>query len=418
MVASSIHYNSQKTKEEFNEKIEDLNLIALRKYACPKVSSQKDWYMNCLECKGGCSVGKRVADILDKETEPLDSIFEKAIKERDPINWLLQKGYYTSKGSAINNLNRWKREQGNKKQLSKTEEPKKPISQDEKFEMALKQPDPYAWLFEQGYYKDRKIARDKLNMWKKKKQESGFTVPYVNISGNKKKTEIMKLLEGDPDLNTLAFRFLNASKQKTKIISVATNMSKWIRNNNFKSIPGIEKFGKVSKLLYLDRYAGMTVSEFLAKYEGQDLMALHNQALLEAKSKRAATLKHVQHIPKHVSQPKLAESPTENEEEDEVSVEDFLTELEDNFVLEEEKTEPEPEPEPEPKDTNSISESSDPLLESFKAKYKVFSSKLDTLSKEFKETESHIQKLKHEFAETESQMEKLKEAAKLLGYIL
>ena len=54
------------------DKIENLNLIALRKYACAKVNGQKEWYLKCLECPTieSCKIGMRARDVLDTQTKP------------------------------------------------------------------------------------------------------------------------------------------------------------------------------------------------------------------------------------------------------------------------------------------------------------------------------------------------------------
>lgn len=102
-----------------NEKIEDLNLVALRKYACAKVNGQSDWYMKCVDCGSGCSVGKRVQDILEKDTSPnmhmvadSDTKFEEALKHDDPAQWLFENHYYSSRDSAAAQIRKYKYRNG------------------------------------------------------------------------------------------------------------------------------------------------------------------------------------------------------------------------------------------------------------------------------------------------------------------
>lgn len=55
-----------------DERIEELGLIDLKKYACPKIQHKAEWYWDCLDdCPSysTCKVGQRAAAILDEETE-------------------------------------------------------------------------------------------------------------------------------------------------------------------------------------------------------------------------------------------------------------------------------------------------------------------------------------------------------------
>lgn len=93
------------------EKIENLNLVALRKYACNKINNQKDWYLRCLECQGldSCSAGKRAVEIIEKETSPkekkerpnpLGEKFKEALTHDDPAGWLYRNGYFDKRWRA------------------------------------------------------------------------------------------------------------------------------------------------------------------------------------------------------------------------------------------------------------------------------------------------------------------------------
>ena len=68
--------------ENVTEKIENLNLVALRKYACPKINKQKDWYLKCVDCKGlnGCPAGKRALEIMETQTKPEEANLANAVK--------------------------------------------------------------------------------------------------------------------------------------------------------------------------------------------------------------------------------------------------------------------------------------------------------------------------------------------------
>lgn len=50
--------------------IDEMNLVALRKFACVKVNYMKDWYLKCIECQSSddCKVGKRAIALLEKQT--------------------------------------------------------------------------------------------------------------------------------------------------------------------------------------------------------------------------------------------------------------------------------------------------------------------------------------------------------------
>lgn len=112
-----------------NEKIENLNLIALRNYACPKVNSSPDWFWKCMECAGieDCKVGRRVRDIIEDQTAPdkkkelyaqLDAMmaanrpkkdetkkYVEALKSDDPVGYLV--AFYKNRTHAREMLIKW-----------------------------------------------------------------------------------------------------------------------------------------------------------------------------------------------------------------------------------------------------------------------------------------------------------------------
>ena len=105
-----------------NEKIENLNLIALRKYACAKINSQKDWYLKCVECPGldSCRAGKRAVEIIENDTKPSEKKipessvkFVEALKHPDPAQWLFDNGYYDKKWRANDALKKWRKNHEN-----------------------------------------------------------------------------------------------------------------------------------------------------------------------------------------------------------------------------------------------------------------------------------------------------------------
>lgn len=91
--------------------VEDLQV-----YACSKVRNAKDWLMKCADCKS-CPVGKKAEELLDKETAPAVvaeketalTIVERAMKQQDPAKWLVDKGYYSGKKTALEAIRRYNR---------------------------------------------------------------------------------------------------------------------------------------------------------------------------------------------------------------------------------------------------------------------------------------------------------------------
>ena len=91
------------------EKIENLNLVALRKYACPKIMNEKEWYMKCMDCPtiSMCKTGERVKELLEKETAPVTTAKKihtilstqwvnaayhiLALEQNDPIGWYAER---------------------------------------------------------------------------------------------------------------------------------------------------------------------------------------------------------------------------------------------------------------------------------------------------------------------------------------
>lgn len=107
---------------------ENMNLIALRKYACVTADKKKnEWYLECVGCeKKGCAVGKRVAKILEDTTKPAKNqiqkfnermnkhaqaerrkTLEEALKHDDPYQWLADQGLYKNRQSAYASARDW-----------------------------------------------------------------------------------------------------------------------------------------------------------------------------------------------------------------------------------------------------------------------------------------------------------------------
>lgn len=99
--------------------MDGLNLIALRKYACPESGKKKnEWYLACVECDKNlvCGAGRQVVKLLEEQTKPveskrlnLDERFQEALKHDDPYGWLVDNGYYASRHTACNNYLKWRK---------------------------------------------------------------------------------------------------------------------------------------------------------------------------------------------------------------------------------------------------------------------------------------------------------------------
>lgn len=133
-----------------NEKIEDLNLIALRNYACPKVSHSNEWYLKCLDCRqlADCRVGKRAAGILENMT--VSSEKKELTKQLDIFE-------------ASANMTKFTK----------------------KYVEALRTDDPIGYLVENGYVKNKWRARYYLTKWLSDHPEIKVDIPYNSINGEK-----------------------------------------------------------------------------------------------------------------------------------------------------------------------------------------------------------------------------------------
>lgn len=112
------------------EKIENLNLVALRKYACPKIMNEKEWYMKCMDCPtiSMCKTGERVKELLEKETAPtktakkIYTIFSTqwvnaayhilALEQDDPVGWYAERKTKGNRREAASLLRSFKKNCG------------------------------------------------------------------------------------------------------------------------------------------------------------------------------------------------------------------------------------------------------------------------------------------------------------------
>lgn len=182
------------------EKIEELGLEDLKKYACPKNQHKKEWYRDCLDdCPGfaTCKVGHRVMAILDSSTRHEEKPEKKhmtiaeyqalraerskedcktAIASGDPYKWLLEHG--RTKKAAQTLLSKWK-----KKYYSlfgyaappatpkgyEAESKRRRAELIERIKTAVASGDVIEWLMAQG--KTQKQATDTRNEWRRKYPE-------------------------------------------------------------------------------------------------------------------------------------------------------------------------------------------------------------------------------------------------------
>lgn len=84
-----------------DERIEDIwTLDRLKKYACPKIMHEKEWYLNCVDCpsKKNCRAGQQAVFLVTTETNPTPQTPEDkkraeiitVFSQKDPIRYLLE----------------------------------------------------------------------------------------------------------------------------------------------------------------------------------------------------------------------------------------------------------------------------------------------------------------------------------------
>ena len=180
------------------EKIENLSLIDLKKYACPKHQHKNEWYWECLnDCPGfaTCKVGHRVSAILDAATQKEEpnqisngsvaynerrrnearERCKAAIASGDPVQWCVD-NLSPNKTAAKEVVHRWKTkfydlfgyDAPPERSTSKNIQAAKEASAkklEERIRTALESGDVLQWLMDNG--KTRAQARDNYNRWKR-----------------------------------------------------------------------------------------------------------------------------------------------------------------------------------------------------------------------------------------------------------
>ena len=223
----------------------ELNLIALRKYACVSADERKnEWYLECIGCEKNatCKVGQRVEKLLDEKTNP------------------------------------------GKSQVQKFEEKlgkKKDMDFRKRFEEALKHDDPYQWLASQGYYKDRDSAGSSVASWcnthKDKELRKKYSDIYAKRFQNGPKIQIMETRNTiecifrtrDPEDRALGV--LQGTDRKYKLQSVMSKVYSWARKYpDLNEKYGLYKIGgEISAIMTANKDC-VTVGDFLDKLEKKE----------------------------------------------------------------------------------------------------------------------------------------------------
>ena len=227
-----------------NEKIEDLNLIALRKYACPKINAQKDWYLKCMECQGleSCRVGKRAIDIIESETKPKTQI--EKFDER----------------------------------MLKTIEAKERTPRNAVYFDALRTDDPVGYVFEHLGYKTRGDAKSKLirflkghnipTDFKTSRQRSLENLLMAATSKTERvRKRMIDIFEGAKTTEEKMWRFLTSEKENgSKASGNGMSVKLYKYAKDFTDLDAKYDFRSVGRVLAKVENSKLFVDELLKKY--------------------------------------------------------------------------------------------------------------------------------------------------------
>ena len=103
-----------------DERIEDIwTLDKLKKYACPKIMHEKEWYLNCVDCpsKKNCRAGQQAIFLMTTETNPAPKSPEDKkrmeiiaiFSRKDPIRYLLEQCTNMRPQSVYAKVSVWKK---------------------------------------------------------------------------------------------------------------------------------------------------------------------------------------------------------------------------------------------------------------------------------------------------------------------
>ena len=266
-------------KPAINERIEDLNLISLRKYACPKIQSQNDWYLKCIECLGrdGCPAGKRAIEIIETQTKPEQKTQVQKFNDR----------------------------------LQKTLDMVRTSSRSQKFVDAFEKggDDPAEYLYRTCGYPTKWRARDALKKWL---NSHGLTLEDAEMLKNSPNHRVLvntinshkgadaRTLKARENIKHL-FEGLTTKEEKIRVI---------LENETKEATTGHTIRNRMGnwKTKYPDLFGKYDLQEIY-----RDFTAASVQKLTLSELKDHFLTK---------------DSPAETEEDDEVSIEDFLAEAE------------------------------------------------------------------------------------------
>lgn len=285
-------------KPAINERIEDLNLISLRKYACPKIQSQNDWYLKCIECLGreGCPAGKRAIEIIESQTKPEQKTQVQKFNDR----------------------------------LQKTLDLARKSGRSSKFIDAIEKggDDPAEYLFNLGGYPTKWRARDALKKWL---HNHGLSVADVVALSDGSRTQVNKA---------------NAKK-------AADSRTLKARNNITRLFEGLTtKEERIKAILdheEKDTNTGHTIRNRMGNWKSKYSDLFEKYGLQEVYREFIPTAVQNMTVPE-LRKRFLQESI--EDEDDEVSIEEFLAESEEPEKQEE--TAPSAKPEKEEKETMPI----------------------------------------------------------------
>lgn len=287
-------------KPAINERIEDLNLISLRKYACPKIQSQNDWYLKCIECLGrdGCPAGKRAIEIIETQTKPEQKTQVQKFNDR----------------------------------LQKTLDLARKSGRSSKFIDAIEKSgdDPAEYLYNLGGYPTKWRARDALKKWL---HNHGLSVAEVAALNDGNRTQVNKV----NSKKAADSRTLKARDNITRLFEGLTTKEERIRvileNETKEATTGHTIRNRMCnwKTKYPDLFGKYDLQEVY-----RDFTAVSVQKMTLSELKDHFLTKDI---------------PVETEEDDEVSIEDFLAENEEP----EKQEEPTPSAEPEKEEEETMS---------------------------------------------------------------
>lgn len=194
----------EKHEASGNNPLKDLNLVALRKFACPSANKTNEWYLKCVDCneRTTCLAGRRVNEIMENMTKP------------------------------------------EKSQIQKFEEraaKKEKLTAEDRFQEAMKHEDPFKWLVENGHYKNRDSAQSTMTAWAKKNgvDISRFKKKNGSWMVDKIRSRLVNAFDGAPESNKMEWVLKKLYPDDVMI----TSASMWLYTSARKYPDLSEKYG-------------------------------------------------------------------------------------------------------------------------------------------------------------------------------